>query len=91
MSEDDSRMSFVTVSSEIMSLNRENSNLYPNLESKVGSSNKDINEYIQSNNNFNTDPKDKFVDLPLQFNSIEKIKKSIIPYLLVEDKGEKKD
>jgi hypothetical protein len=35
--------------------------------------------------------RDNFEDLPLQYTSSEKNKKSVMPHLVVEDKGEKRD
>jgi hypothetical protein len=47
--------------------------------------NKNLN--LKKNNISN----DKFQDLPLQFSNSEKRSKNVIPHLVVEDKGEKRD
>ena len=114
----ESRTSFVTVSSMIAGfenekksdkpkeeINLNSKNLINNLKStNQNQTNMLKNESLMSvsmsndieNTNFNltknySSGKDKFEDLPLQYSSSERVKKSIIPHLIVEDKGEKRD
>ncbi len=81
---EDSRMSFVTVSSMISEFPNDKQDNKNNKEMKKSEN--------KRNNEMSCDLKENFVEMPLQYSSLDKIKnKEIIPFLTVEDKGEKKD
>jgi hypothetical protein len=98
---EDYRCSFVNLGSEygddsiIHANDEQNSSFYRKLDNSLDISNSMNIINLNSNHNphFNLSViKENFEDLPLQISSFDKIKvKSVIPHLIVEDKGEKKD
>ena len=87
---DDSRMSFVTVSSMVGGISERDS--FSGIKLKK---NPPINTGIKDSNNgflMQSEIKESFEDMPLQIASAAKvIQKEILPYLIVDYKGEKKD
>jgi hypothetical protein len=84
------------------SLNKNSNYNIPNSTSKNFSSDPLSNESLmaismsQEEDNLNlkknnSSSSDKFQDLPLQYSISEKRNKNVIPHLIVEDKGEKRD
>jgi hypothetical protein len=84
------------------SLNKNSNHNIPNSTSKKISSDPLSNEslmaismsQVEDNLNLkknNSSSSDKFQDLPLQYSISEKRNKNVIPHLIVEDKGEKRD
>ncbi len=97
--QEDSRFSFITVSSyvdsqEINTNKMKNTMLaYPEIsEAQEKDPNAQSKQELitMSMSGLHPNPKERSDFMPLQINS-DKIRKNVLPYLVVEDKGEKKD